>query len=105
MSFEIPHNNREILHKGGPNSPLPRTSSTKSSERKYENSYRKLLSAKRQLFLKIHNVNNILGGVTPDKMWDLATQFREVEFYSLTLKLVRIRIFRTLKLRLNFLKK
>ena len=66
MSFEIPHHNREILHKGGPNSLLPRTSSPKSSERKDENSYRKLLTAKRQLFLKIQNLENI-GRVTPEK--------------------------------------
>ena len=85
MSFEIPHNNREILHKDGPNSLLPRTSSPKSSERKNENSYRKLLSAKRQLLLKIHNLENILGRVTFEKRWDLATQFRKSKFYSLTL--------------------
>ena len=86
MSFEIPHNNRETLHKGGPDSPLHRTSSPKSSKRKNENSYPKLLSAKRQLFLKIHNLENILGQVTPDKMWDLATQFREVEILFVDFK-------------------
>ena len=86
MSFEIPHHNREILHTGGPNFPLPRTSSAKSSERKDANSYRKLLSAKRQLFLKIQNLENILGWVTPDKTWDLATQFREVEILFIDFK-------------------
>ena len=86
MSFEIPHNNQETLHKGGPDSTLPQTSSPKSSKRKDENSYRKLLSAKRQLFLKIHNLENILGQVTPDKMWDLATQFREVEILFVDFK-------------------
>ena len=48
MSFEVPDDNREILPKGGPNFPLPRTNSALSSERKDENSYRKLLLAKRQ---------------------------------------------------------
>ena len=86
ISFEIPHNNREILHKGGPNSPLPRTSSSKSLERKDKNSYRKLLSSKRQLFLQIQNLENILGRVTPEKMWDLATQFREVEILFIDFK-------------------
>ena len=60
--------------------PLPRTSSpTVSSERNDENCYCKLLSSKRQLFLKMHNLASRLRRVTPDKIWDLATQFREVE--------------------------
>ena len=77
--MEIPDNNQEILQKGGPNSPLPRASSSLPSERNDENCNRKLLSSKRQLFLKMHNLESRLRRVTPDKIWDLATQFREVE--------------------------
>ena len=79
MSLEIPDNNREILQKVGPNSPFPQTSSPLPSERNDENCYRKLLSSKRQLVLKMHNLESRLRRVTPDKIWDLATQFREVE--------------------------
>ena len=59
--------------------PLPRTSSPLPSERNDENCYRNLLFSKRQLFLKMHNLASRLRRVTPDKIWDLATQFREVK--------------------------
>ena len=79
MSFKIPDNNREMQLKGGPNSPLSRTSSPLPSEWNGENCYRKLLSSKRQLLFKMRNLESRLGRVTFDKIWNLTTQFRKVK--------------------------
>ena len=54
--------------------------------RNNESCYRKLLSSKIQLFLKMHNLESRLWRVTPDKIWDLATQFQEVEILFTDLK-------------------